>query len=69
MKSVWQALGVINDFIEVWMPSLTNRVSISSGIITVLSGRHHPAFPQCGQGLRTTRRHSTPPWTVISCGQ
>ena len=25
MKSVWQALGVINDFIEVWMPSPTNR--------------------------------------------
>ena len=22
---------------------------------------HHPAMPQCGQGLRTVRRHSIPP--------
>ena len=27
---------------------------------------YHPGFPQCGQGLRTTRHHSTPPWAVIS---
>ena len=34
--------------------------------VGVLAGRYHPGFPQYGQGLRTVRRHSTPPWAVIS---
>ena len=30
---------------------------------------YHPSAPQCGQGARTTRRHSTPLWAEISCWQ
>ena len=33
------------------------------------TGCYHPGFPQCGQGARTTRRHSTPLWAEISCWQ
>ena len=28
--------------------------------ITFPIAHHHPFAPQCGQGARTTRRHSTP---------
>ena len=30
---------------------------------------YHPFAPQCGQGSRTTLRHSTPLWAEISCWQ
>ena len=33
------------------------------------SYHYHLFAPQCGQGARTTRRHSTPLWAEISCWQ
>ena len=47
-------------------PSAT---SVSGPLVVGGPAHHHPARPQCGQGARTTRRHSTPLWAEISCWQ
>ena len=44
----------------------TNRSGSNGETIAVLACHHHPGFPQCGHGRRTTRRHSTEPVALIS---
>ena len=57
---------------DCYIPSSCGRTSgeydqeLSVAAANPSSSYHYqPGRPQCGQGLRTTRRQATPPWAVI----
>ena len=63
-------MSVIRTFsIALWYPGVSRVFPVLSKVVNGCINDFQPACPQCGQGLRTTRRHSTPQVVVISCRQ